>query len=224
MCVERRMHMYYPYLQETSRPIKRMMTLIGNGNLTVPPDTVQVQVEVQTEKEQLLIAQQENATAMNQIIEALLNFGIENEHIQTVSYNINPRYDYIDGVQQFRGYVVTNAIKITSISMEQISNIIDIAVQNGATSVSNIHFFVADDQATYEEALSLALQNATEKANVIAETMELQIVPFPIKIVEERRDIPSIPQLFVAKEMSGTTPIEPGQLIIHASVTVQFQF
>lgn len=216
--------MYYPYPQERRQPTKRVMTVIGTGSLTVPPDTVQVQVEVQTENEQLAIAQQENATAMNQVIEALLNFGIENEHIQTVSYNISPQYDYIDGVQRFRGYAVTNAIKITSVSMEQTSNIIDIAVQNGATSVSNIQFFVADDQAAYDEALGLALNNATEKANVIAETMQLQIVPIPVKIVEERRDTPSIPQLFVAKEMSGTTPIEPGQLTIRASVTVKFKF
>lgn len=216
--------MYYPYTQLKSRTSKRVMTVIGTGRITVQPDTVQVQIEVQTENVNLNIAQQENTQAMNEVIEALLNYGIESEHIQTVSYNINPQYNYIDGEQRFRGYAVTNEIKVTSPWIEKIGNIIDIAVQNGATSVSNIQFFVADDEEAYEEALSLALINATEKARTIAETMQLQLVPIPIKIVEERREAPIIPSMFVAKEMSGTTPIELGQLTIQASVSVEFQF
>ncbi|AOV09214.1 hypothetical protein BI350_11720 [Sporosarcina ureilytica] len=215
---------YYPYVLQNTRRKESVMTVIGTGSITLPPDTVQVHVEVRTENEKLTIAQQENATAMNQVIEALLNFGIENEHIQTVSYNITPQYDYIDGEQRFRGYEVSNVINVTSVVIDKIGAIIDLAVENGANGISNIQFFVADEQAAYRKALNEALNDATEKAQSMAETMHLQIDPIPIKIVEERREAPIIPRMFVAKEMSGTTPIEPGQLTINASVTVQFNY
>lgn len=221
-CVEGRRFMYYPYVQQRSG--KRILTVIGNGLITVQPDTVQVYVEVQTQHEELEVAQQENATAMNRVIEALLNFGIDHEHMQTVSYNITPQYDYIDGEQRFRGYAVSNVIKVTSVFIEKIGGIIDIAVKNGANSISNIQFFVADEQAAYEKALSLALNDANQKARAIGETMQIQIERIPIKIIEERKETPVIPQLFIAKEMSSTTPIEPGQLSIRASVTVQYQY
>lgn len=215
---------YYPYVYQNILQTKRVMTVIGTGSITLPPDTVQVHLEVQTESEQLTAAQQENATAMNQVIEALLNFGIDHQHIQTVSYTITPQYDYINGEQQFRGYAVSNIVQVTSVLIEKIGSIIDLAVENGANSLSNIQFFVADEDTVYDKALSEALNDAIKKAQTMAKTMQLQIDSIPIKIVEERREAPIIPRMFVAKEMSGTTPIEPGQLTIHAAVTVQFQY
>ncbi|MHA6260071.1 SIMPL domain-containing protein [Sporosarcina sp. CAU 1771] len=215
---------YYSYVQPTIQRTKRVMTVNGTGSVTLPPDTVQFYVEVQTENEKLTIAQQENASAMNKVIEALLDFGIENEHIQTVSYNITPQYDYIDGEQQFRGYAVSNVIMVTSGYVEKIGSMIDLAVENGATGISNIQFLVSDEEATYEKALSEALDDAKKKAQTMANTIQIQIDLIPIKIVEEQKEAPIIPRMFVAKEMSATTPIEPGQLTIRASVTVQFQY
>lgn len=46
----------------------------------------------------------------------------------------------------------------------------------------------------------------------------------PLKVLEERVEGPMIPRMFAAKEMSATTPIEPGELTMRASVTVQFQY
>ena len=54
--------------------------------------------------------------------------------------------------------------------------------------------------------------------------MQLQLDPTPIKIVEEVRGEPVAFQSFAAKEMSVSTPIEPGQITITATVKVQFQY
>ena len=216
--------MYYPFVQQMARQNQRVMTVTGTGSLKVAPDTVQIQIEVTTNNEQLSKAQQENAYVMNQVIESLLELGIPRENIQTVSYNIFPQYDYIDGVQHFKGYEVTNAITVTSSSIDQVGKVIDLAVQNGANRVSNIHFTVANEDQHYQQALSLALNNAVVKAKTIAETMHLQLDPTPIKIVEERKGEPITPRLFVAQEMSSATPIEQGQIPINAIVNVQFQY
>lgn len=215
---------YYSYVQPNAERTKRVMTVNGTGSVSLPPDTVQVHVEVKTENEHLTTAQEENAARMNQVIEALLDFGIESEHIQTLSYTITPQYDYIDGEQRFRGYAVSNVIKVTSGEVEKIGTIIDLAVENGANSISNIQFLVEDEEGAYENALSKALIDAKKKAEAMAETMQIQIDLIPIKVVEERREGAIVPRMFVAKEMSATTPIEPGELTIRAAVTVQFQY
>lgn len=216
--------MYYPYVQQIPRRQQRLMTVTGNGNISVAPDTVQIQLEVITENKLLNHAQNENAYEMNQVIDSLLKLGIGIENIQTVSYNIIPQYNYVEGEQVFRGYEVTNAITVKITDIDQVGNVIDVAVQNGANRVSNIQFTVANENLYYQKALRLALRNALAKAQTIAETMQLQLDPTPIKIIEEGRGEPVAPRMFAAKEINGSTPIEQGQILINATVEVQFQY
>lgn len=216
--------MYYPYAQQTSRRQRRVMTVTGIGNISVAPDTVQIQLEVRTENRQLSRAQQENAQLMSQVIESLLEVGIDRENIRTVSYNIVPQYDYVDGRQTFRGYDVINAIAVKTINIEQAGKIIDTAVQNGANQVSNIHFTVANEQAYYQQALSRALENAVAKAQTISRTMQLQLEPQPIKIIEQVVEQPVAYRTFATAEMNVSTPIERGQITVSAKVEVQFEY
>jgi uncharacterized protein len=216
--------MYYPYAGQMTCQQKRVMTVTGIGNLLITPDTVQIQLEVRTENQQLSLAQQENADLMSQVIESLLELGIDREDIQTVSYIISPQYDYVEGRQVFRGYEVTNSINVKIKNIEQTGTIIDTAVRNGVNQVSNIRFTVENEQIPYQEALSLALKNALAKAQTIANTIQSNLDPRPIKIVETMREEPILFRSFAANELSATTPIEPGQINIKAIVEVQFQY
>jgi len=216
--------MHYPNGHQPNQTKSRVMTVIGNGSLSVEPNIVQIQLEVRTESKQLSQAQKENAAAMNQVIESLLELGIGRENIQTISYTIFPQYDYIDGKQIFRGYEVTNAITVKITNIEEVGNVIDVAVENGATEVSNIHFTVENQQLAYQKALSLALRDSLAKAQTMAQTMQLQLDPHPIKIIEQGRDQPVAYRTLSTMESTGSTPIEQGQITITATVSVQYRY
>jgi uncharacterized protein YggE len=216
--------MYNPNVGQMTCQQKRIMTVTGIGSISIAPDIVQIQLEVKTESKQLSQAQQENAELMNLVIESLLELGIARENIQTVSYNISPQYDYVEGRQVFRGYEVINSIDVKIKNIEQAGTIIDTAVRNGVNQVSNIRFTVENEQIPYQEALSLALKNALAKAQTIANTIHLKIDPHPVKIVEIMKEEPILYRSFAASEVSATTPIEPGQINIKATVEVQFQY
>lgn len=215
--------MYYAYAQPSSHR-QRIMTVIGEGKLSIAPDMVQIQLEVTTGNEQLSEAQQENAHVMHQVIESLLGLGIARENIKTTSFNIHAQYDYIEGRQIFRGYEVTNAILVTLTDIAQAGNVIDTAVQNGVNRVSNIQFLVENESSHYQRALRLALLDAFAKAKTIAETMHVKLDPTPIKITEEMEGGPIAFRTSFVTEQQMSTPIEPGQLSINAIVNVQFQY
>ncbi|OZU87530.1 hypothetical protein CIL03_15670 [Virgibacillus indicus] len=220
------MKMYYPFLpqQPQYRQVEmNMMTVTGNGSVFVEPDTVRIQLEVQTENESLSQAQQENANTMNQVFQALQNLGIPTENIQTTGFNITPMYDYIDGEQEFRGYQVTNTITVKVTNIDQAGNVIDTAVSNGVNRVSNIHFSIEDSQKYYQQALSKALEDALAKAQTIANSMQLNLNPTPVKIIEQINEPPVAYKTFAAAE-SSSTPIQPGQININAAVKVKFQY
>lgn len=216
--------MYYPMMNQYRQDTKRMMTVTGNASLPFEPDKVTIQLGVVTENEQLSQAQQENAFKMNQVIESLLQLGIPRENIQTTAYNINPVYDYIDGKQEFRGYQVSNTITVQMTNIDQAGKVIDVAVQNDVNQVSNIQFSIEDKQVPYQQALSAALKNAVVKAQTIAETLEVNYDPIPTKIIERINGSPTTYKTFTAMENSNATPIEPGQIIVNATVEAQFQY
>lgn len=209
--------MYYAHLS-------RLMTVTGNGSISVEPDIAQIQLEVVTENTQLSQAQQENADKMNQVIQALTQLGIPNEDIQTTAFNIQPVYDFVDGKQIFRGYEVVNTITVQFKGIDQTGIVIDTAVQNGVNRVSNIQFTIENEQVYDQQALSAALINASEKAQTIARTMQLNLDPIPVKIIEIINASPIAYKTFAATEASITTPIEPGQIVIHAAVETQFRY
>lgn len=200
------------------------MTVIGVGETITEPNVAVVELGVMTEDQELVNAQQQNAAIMTRVIDSLISLGVARENIKTKSYTVNPQYDYSNGKQEFRGYQVTNTITVKMKALEEMPIIIDTAVQNGANHVSAIKFSVENPEIYYQQALGFALENAVAKAQTIAGTMQLQLDPTPIKIVEELGD-PVMPfQSFAAMELKSSTPIEPGLLKIEAKVTVQFEY
>lgn len=218
------MMMYYPIMNQYRQDPSRTMTVTGNASLSIEPDTVSIQLEVMTENRQLSQAQQENAQKMNQVIQSLLQLGIPKENIQTTEFRINPMYDYVDGKQLFRGYQVSNTITVQTKDINQAGKIIDTAVQNGVNQVSNIQFSVENKHAYYQQALRTAVQDAISKAESIAKTLNVNFDPIPIKIVEEVSGNPTTFKTYATMENSNSTPIEPGQINISATVKTQFLY
>ena len=83
---------------------------------------------------------------------------------------------------------------------------------------------VENEPYHYRRALRLALLDAFAKAQTIANTMHVRLDPTPIKITEEVQEQSRAFRTFSIAEQQMSTPIEPGQLSIHATVNVQFQY
>ncbi|SOC36383.1 SIMPL domain-containing protein [Ureibacillus acetophenoni] len=214
-------HKYSRHLTQKSRVI----TVNGNGEISVPPNFAEIRIEVVTQSEDLSEAQRENANKMNQVIQALLSLGIFREDIQTSSFSVFPQYDYVDGRQVFRGYEVTNALTVKIRNINQVGIVIDTAIRNGANRISSLEFKLDNENLYYNQALQIALYNAVEKARTIAESMNLPMHPLPIEIVEESVEAPPILYRAVAMtQESLQTPIEQGLITINARVLVKFQF
>lgn len=97
-----------------------------------------------TENVQLEIAQQENVKITEQVLANIKSMGVSSKDIQTQNYSINIIYDYIDGKQVFRGYKVTNYLKVLIRDINAVGEVIDAAVKGGANAINNVSFIVSD--------------------------------------------------------------------------------
>lgn len=196
----------------------------GSGTVIANPDSAVIVLGAVTENVSLSVAQTENAKIMSNIIQSLSELGIPKEQMQTVKYRIDPQYDYKEGQQIFRGYQVTHLLQITMNQVNSTGLVVDTAVQNGANTVTDIQFKVARPETYYQHALAAALKNAEGKALTLTNALGVQLVRYPMKIVEETGPLPVVPYQTAMLLESAATPIQPGELEITAALRVQYSY
>ena len=198
-----------------------LMVLNGTGQVTAVPDIAVIRLGVQTSGEDLEAAQQENARLSQAVLDAIENMGITD--IKTQQYTINKDYEYVDGKQIDKGYIVRNIFEIRTRDLDQVGELIDVSVKSGANVVDLIDFEVSDANAYYNEALNNALDNAFEKARSITNNIGAILNPIPTKITENT-NTPVPYRNLAMREGAYTTPIEAGTKQIEASVIVEFNY
>lgn len=196
--------------------------VLGEGTVAAAPDRALVVLGAVTEGTVLQTVQSENAETVTNIINALLQINIPREHIQTTDYRIEIQYDYIDGKQIFKGYQVTHLLQITVDRVGQTGIVVDTAVSHGANTVSSIQFSIHQREKYENQALSLAIRNAQQKAVTIANTLGVSVFAVPSKVQEQARSTGPIPFKASYLADSAVTPIEPGELTVYAAVQVTY--
>lgn len=196
----------------------------GSETLQAAPDQATITLGVITEDQDPQQAQQSNSQSISQVITALQSIGISDEQLKTSEYRIDPQYDYIDGKEMFKNYKVHYIIQVQTTDIEAIGSIIDTAVSNGANFISSIRFSLSTPDIYYNQALSLALEKAYEKALSMAQTIGITLHPIPNQVEEISEITP--PLLYQTNSYSkmASTPIQPGELNITAAVRVEYTY
>ena len=155
------------------------MNVQGSSKISVTPDEAEIYVNIEVIKPTARTAQQSNAQLVNQVKEALLNKGINEKQIETDYFYINPysEWDYKTGERLDKGYKAIHSMKITSKDIDGLGELIDTAINAGATGVNRVNFMLSDDlrKQVNEEALKEASTDAKEKAESITSALNVKL-------------------------------------------------
>ncbi|MFB6465855.1 SIMPL domain-containing protein [Cytobacillus sp. Hz8] len=214
----------YPYYQKTTRSESFTMKVIGEGIVNAQPDEANIILGVSTEHRELKKAQSDNAEIIQKVQTALQKIGITADDIRTTEYSIYPQYDYVDNKQIFRGYKVDHLLNITVSDIQNVGAVVDTAVTNGANTIRNIEFSLSNPDAFYKRALTLAMNNALDKAETLAGSLNIQLIKTPLSISEimETKPIPIPFATFQNVKAATTTPIAPGKLQVRSMIQAIF--
>ncbi|WML45257.1 SIMPL domain-containing protein [Neobacillus sp. PS3-40] len=203
-----------------------LLEVVGDGEITIPPNLATINLGVVTEGKELIQAEQENAISITKIINSLLSLGVPKKLIQTFDYRIESEYDFDQGKQLFRGYKVTHLLNVKIEDLNLVGKIVDTSVQQGANYVANVQFTVKNKEAVYQQALSAAIDNALHKAQTIAGSLKVHLFPTPIQVTESVGEgaRPLINQSVTYVKGITSTQFEPGELIVKARVIAKFHY
>lgn len=200
----------------------KTITLTGSGSASAKADEATLTLGVQTENPYASEASKENAELMANIINAIRDLGIDDEDIETVSYNISPVYD--SNYLRVIGYRVVNLVNVKTRDLERIGEVLDGASKAGANRIDGVSFGLSKPiaESLKLEAYKKALEDASAKAKVIADTLSLKITG--VLYVSESVYYPYIPYRGYSIAEKSTTPIFEGSLSVSVSVQIVYSF
>jgi uncharacterized protein len=165
---------------------------------------------------------------MDDVIEAIKEAGIPESDIRTITYDISVKRDWEQRGQPIVGYVLTHMIEVKVTDIDEVGTIIDVALDNGANSVGNIRFEVEDRAGAIRDARELAMQDALDKAEHLAELGGVSLGS-PIRISESSPSLPPVyyeemaaADMDMAEEGVARAPIQPGESIVTVYVNVVY--
>lgn len=169
-----------------TEPSYATINVEGVAEVTAVPDVGAFSFTVEAENMEVSVAQEESGNASNDIKAYLKDEGgVEEKDIKTTNYNTYPRYEYVTAANCFapdcsrervlRGYVVTQTMSIKVRDTGKAGELIAGVGSRGATNISGLSFEVDDIEGKKEEARLLAIADAKEKAERLADELEVRL-------------------------------------------------
>lgn len=200
----------------------------GNGVVNVTADVARVVLGVRESVSDVKLAQSTVNEKINAIFDALIAAGVQSKDIGTESIYIYANYDYSGDEERLVSYTASNGISIVTSDIDKLGEYIDIAFDAGANSLDTVEFSSQDNTEAQQEALKLAVENAYEKAEVIAEAAGMEIVSvktFDETVEQGYADTTAKYSNARVEDAAGesATRVQASSLKVQASVIVEFE-
>ena len=203
----------------------------GEAAISAEPDQASVVLAVETQEETANKAVEENARLVDQVLEALIEYGLEEEQMETGSYRVHSYRDQSPARNETEEVRITyrayNQVNLTLDNLHEVGKMIDLAITAGANQVQSLHFEVRDPQELNLQALQKATEQARSKGDAIARGAGVNIKGIK-SITEERTSYApyrsEVAMEDTAEEAAPTTPIIPGEVEVNATVVVEYIF
>ena len=215
---------------------KDLLHVSGSGTIKTTPDRCDISFSVVTKNSDVRAAQKENARKMEIVMGVLRDPSKGNlspAEIGTSSYFISEVYNPDDPVKQEAGdntviYEVSNTINVETSRIDQVGDLIDLAVSSGANGVSSLQFTLSREKSSEfrSQALGIAVDKARADAEAVSRAMGLTLGSAHEVTVDE----PYSPPMYFNQDMRSvsyagsapSTPIEPGSIDVTAKVSVSY--
>lgn len=210
---------------------ERSITVLGEAEVLVMPDSVQFVIGIQTEKRTVVEAKETNDEIAQRVMAVLKTYEIEEKYIRTDYLNIDPDTNY--STSHIQGYIVNLKTYVTVHDLSKFEDIISDVLEAGANQISGIKFLISDLKTYREQARKLAIQAAKEKAAAMASELG-QEVGEPLSIEEvspstsytsydNRMALQVVYESEQAYNPESMNIMALGQISVKAFVAVRFQ-
>ncbi len=162
------------------------ITVSGSSEVFAIPDRATFSVTVRDDADTVATAQDEATKKINAIMEYLRDEGVEESDIKTINYSVNPKYEYTQAActnfscppsnQVLVGFEVWQTLEVKVVDPKKAGELLTGVGNEGASEVSGLSFTIEDEDSLRDEAREMAIAEASEKAETLAQQLGVNIV------------------------------------------------
>ena len=198
------------------------ITVQGTGTMKVMPDEAVLSFSVTEIKDNAAAARNSVEERVTGFITALKPLNLGQNQILADNLTVFPKYSYNEGKSKLEGYSAYRVVKVTVDNLELIPKVTDLALESGINEVAGFEYQVKDLESVKKEAAKLAIKDAKEKAQLLADGFEVKIAhPCDLQFVEAGSIMPYRNHLMMAKAASDNAAVEASYEVQPMTVTTQ---
>lgn len=216
-----------PTMADTIEKDKGFVSVNSSTTKEVAPNLAEISVNIETSDKSMQKASADNKVIADKVYSSLKKLLGATDYIKTSNYSARPQYIYNkDNKKVFDKYVVTNSVVVRTKNINLVSQLVDMAIGQGATSVDNLQFLVSDYDCACNEALAEITKKAYSQANSVANSINSKIIG--VKSINATCNSENAQRPYYAmmtkSSMDGNsaTPIESGKIKIYVNIDASF--
>lgn len=222
---------FKPVVNTGSTTVQNTLSVSGNALLSAAPDQAIAYINIVTDDENAKTAQSANRETSNAVVDALKSWGVDTSSIETDSYSLSKKQEWVkeNGTYVDVGYRLTHTLKVTTERVDEVGDMVDVAVNAGANGVDGVTFSLSKDKEKQvrDQALERAITAAKEKAQRMASTAGVTLgkvtsvseqnfyyTPYEYNTRNSYNDLAA---------MAAPSPISPQTVEVSSSVSLAYE-
>jgi uncharacterized protein YggE len=222
-----------PVLAQTSPPAPNVVVATGEHLIKVAPDQAWAIVSLQTRDAKAPEARRLGAAAMTSVTAALKKSGGA-DAIQTIGFALQPEYEYANGRQRMKGFLVSNQVQVRIDDVSRVADVLDevgslTLPSSSMVTITGLRFDLKNRASVEREALKGAVEDAMARAKAMAAGAGVALSRV-VRIDEGINQVPKYgtePMLMARASRGGATevdtPIAPSDIEIRAQVSLTIE-
>jgi uncharacterized protein YggE len=205
----------------------RVIKASASAEASAQPDRVRVVIVVESHGLKADRAMRTNAMRSATVLSRLKSQIIEPGTVTTGAFHLIPEYGFSEkdgkSTKVVTGYLVSNTVDAITADLDSVGPIIDAAVPAGATRISSVNFFLADERDLKRQALSEAGKRARSEAKTVAKSLGVELGKLLEASVGPTTAVFPRPALRGMGRAAAGTTILPAAVKVRATVNVIYE-
>lgn len=221
-----------PVLAQAANPSVPVVIASGERRIRVAPDQAWVTVSVDTRDAKAPEARRLGAAAMTTVSAALKKTGLDNDAIQTIGFSLQPDYEFVNGRQRLKGFVVSNQVQVRIDEVSRVADVLDAVgglslPASSMATLAGLRFDLKNRANVEREALKGAVEDALARARFMASGAGLNLGR-TLRIEEAGGEaVPKFQPVMMARSgamaESVATPISAADIEIRAQIVLTIE-
>lgn len=217
-------------------PSYNSIAVTGEGEAVSIPDIATFTFSVSSDAKTVGDAQNNVTEKMEAILATLKSQGIEDKDIKTTNYSVYPKYTYAREIcnptycppakQTQDGYTANHNVMVKVRKIDEAGKALGAVGDKGATNISSVSFTTDDPDQAKEEARALAIKDAREKAENLADALGVRLVRV-VSFYDNTGATPYYREAYggdgVSIQNAKAPTLPAGENKVTANVTVQYE-